>query len=89
MKDSQQTATETRMKRSAIAVEEAADVVERAATRVESNVVEGIQPDITEMRMYISELSESADIRQKRLTWAVWALALINLITLLVVLLRG
>ncbi len=89
MKDSKQTATETRIKRSAIAVEEAADVVERAATRVESNVVEGIQPDITEMRMYISELSESADVRQKRLTWAVWALALINLTTLLVVLLRG
>ncbi len=79
----------TRMKNSALAVEEAADVVERAAQRVETNVVDGIQPDINEMRIYISELSESADIRQKRLTWAIWALAIVNLLTIGLILLRG
>ncbi len=73
---------------SANTVGEAAEAVEEAATRVESNVVDGIQPDISEIRMYISELSEAANIRQKRLTWAVWALAAINLVTVGVVLWR-
>ena len=89
MTSAQPMTTATRMKNSALAVKEAADVVERAALRVESNVVEGIQPDINEMRIYISELSEAADVRQKRLTWAIWALAVINLITIAVMLLHG
>lgn len=81
--------TATRMKNSALAVEEAADIVERAAQRVETNVVDGIQPDINEMRIYISELSEAADIRQKRLTWAIWALAIVNLLAIGMILIRG
>jgi hypothetical protein len=82
-------AVASRIEDSVATVEEAVDVVEKAANKVETNVVEGIQPDITEVRLYMSELSEAVTIRQKRMTIAFWALAAVNLIVLAVVLLRG
>lgn len=88
MAEGQQEKIVTLMRRSATTVGDAAEAVEQAATRVESKVVNGIQPDINEIRLYISELSEAADVRQKRLTWAIWALAAINLLTLAVILPR-
>ena len=77
-----------RLASTANTVEQAADVVQEAASRVESNVTHGIQPDINELRIYMSELNETADVRQKRLLWAIWALIGINLVTLLVVVMR-
>ena len=88
MSTARQSNVVTLMQDSAVTVGEAAEAVEQAATRVESNVVHGIQPDINEIRMYISELSEAANIRQKRLTWAVWALLAVNLVTMAVVIFR-
>ncbi len=88
MKTHDRNSTVTRIQDSVAAVEEAAEVVGEAASKVESNVLEGIQPDITELRMHFSELSEAANIRQKRLTWAVWGLAATNLVVLAVLLLR-
>ena len=72
---------------SAASVEDAADLVQEAAAKVETNVTHGIQPDINELRIYMSELNEVADIRQKRILWAMWALIAINLVTLFVILL--
>ena len=69
-------------------VEQAADVVQQAAQKVETNVTEGIQPDINELRIYMGELNEAANIRQKRLLWAGFVLIAINLLTLLVVLIK-
>lgn len=70
----------------AASFEEAADVVQEAAAKVETNISQGIQPDINELRIYMKELNEVADVRQKRMLWAMWALIAINLITLIVVL---
>ncbi len=81
--------TAKRIEESVATVEEAVDVVEKAANKVETNVVEGIQPDITEVRLYMSELSEAVTIRQKRMTLAFWVLAALNLIVLATVLIRG
>ncbi len=89
MPEKEQIPTAERIEESVAAVEEAAEVVGEAATKVESNVLEGIRPDIAELRMYFSELSEAADIRQKRITWALWALAIANLAVLLIVLVRA
>ncbi len=89
MANSRTSSTAKRIEYSVAAVEEAAEVVGEAASRFESNVVEGIRPDITELRMYFSELSEAANLRQKRLTWAVAALAAVNLAVLALVLFRG
>lgn len=72
----------------AATVEEAVDVVQEAAAKVESNVTHGIQPDINELRYDMSELNEVADIRQKRILWAIWVLIAVNLVTLAVVLFR-
>lgn len=89
MSEDTKSAVASRIEDSVATVEEAVDVVEKAANKVETNVVEGIQPDITEVRLYMSELSEAVTIRQKRMTIAFWALAAVNLIVLAVVLLRG
>jgi len=72
----------------ASSIEDAADSVQEAAARVESKVVHGVGPDINELRIYMSKLNETADIRQKRLLWAVWGLIAINVLTLIVVLTR-
>lgn len=72
----------------ASSIEEAADLVQEAAERVETNVVHGVQPDINELRIYMSELNATADVRQKRLLWAMWVLIAINLVTLIVLLIR-
>lgn len=88
MDTTNQNSTVTRIQDSVAAVEEAAEVVGEAASKVESNVLEGIQPDITELRMYFSELSEAANIRLKRLTWAVWGLAATNIVVLAILLIR-
>ncbi|MGH1417897.1 MAG: hypothetical protein ACRBCJ_03465 [Hyphomicrobiaceae bacterium] len=77
--------TAERLESTATTVEDAVDVVQEAAARVETNVTHGIQPDINELRINISELNQTADIRQKRLLWAMWVLIAINLITLFVV----
>ena len=68
---------------SAAAMDDAVEVVQEAASAVERNVTEGIQPDINELRLYVSELNEAANIRQKRLLWSVWVLIGLNLLTLI------
>lgn len=68
-------------------IEGVVDVVQKAASGVEKHVTYGIQPDIAELRIYLSELKETADIRQMRLLWGVWILIAVNLLTLLVVVL--
>ena len=78
-----------RIETSASAVEEAAEVMQEAANRVESNVTEGIQPDINELRIYMSELNDAANIRQKRLLWAVWMLIALNILILVLIIMRG
>ena len=75
-----------RTDRWATTMEDAVDVVQEAAIRVESNVTEGIQPDINEIRLYMSQVNDAANIRQKRLLWALYALIVLNLVTLLAVL---
>jgi len=72
----------------ASSIEEAADLVQDAAGRVETNIVHGVQPDINELRILVSELNETADVRQKRLLWAMWSLIALNLATLLILLIR-
>ena len=67
---------------SAAAVDSAVEVVQEAASAVERNVTEGIQPDINELRLYVAELNQAANIRQKRLLWSVWVLIGLNLLTL-------
>lgn len=64
------------------ALEDATDVVQEAASRVETNVAEGIQPDMRELRIYMSELSESINVRLKRMLWAFWAILGMNLLLL-------
>ena len=74
---------------SATNVEEAADIVQDAVTRVENNVTHGIQPDINELKIYLNEINAVADIRQKRLLWAVWVLIALNLTTLITIILTS
>ncbi len=58
---------------SARVVESAAESAQEAAQLVESNVTEGIQPDIRELRINVSELNEKSEIRLRRIYLALLA----------------
>ena len=69
-------------------VEEATESVHKAVKRVESNVAEGIQPDVRELRIWMSELDEKADIRLQRITWVMIVLIVLNIVSILLSILR-
>jgi len=56
----------------------AAESVEKAASQVEAHVAGGIQPDVRELRLHVSEIQETANRRMKRLEWGLTALAILN-----------
>ncbi len=71
------------MEDSADTVTEAMDQMQDVATRLETNVADGIQPDVREMRQWLTALDEKADLRLKRMTWALWGLAALNAVVVL------
>ncbi len=71
------------LKQSAETAENARETVQKMATVVESNVSEGIQPDIRELRLWMSEIDEKADIRLKRMTYSLWILIALNAIIII------
>lgn len=64
--------------RSAKSVEDASDTVQKMANTVDTNVAEGIQPDIRELRIWMSDIDQKADIRLKRILWTLWIIAILN-----------
>lgn len=71
---------------SAQIVEFATDSVKKSAQAVESNVAEGIQPDLRDLRLYVADLNEKNNIRMRRMTFALWTLAALNVVALAVAL---
>ena len=68
-------------------MEDAVSTVKRTAANVESHVSSSLQPDLRELRMFITELNEKADLRLKRLYRAVAVLAALQVATILLVIL--
>ena len=66
-------------------VEGAVKSVEAAAARVESNVREGVQPDMRHIRLAMSEIDEKTNVRLKRIYWALLVLLVVNIGTFLAV----
>ncbi|PLX37809.1 MAG: hypothetical protein C0606_05950 [Hyphomicrobiales bacterium] len=64
----------------------AATKVQRGASAVETSVVDGIQPDLRELRLKVSELDEKIDVRLKHINLSLVGLLAIDIVTLLAVL---
>lgn len=71
------------LKQSVETAENARETVQKMASVVESNVSEGIQPDIRELRIWMSDIDKKADIRLKRIYYALWILISLNAIILI------
>ena len=63
-------------------VEDASDTVQQMANAIETNVSEGIQPDIRELRMWMSDIDEKANVRLKRILWVLCIILILNIFIL-------
>ena len=67
-------------------VEFATDSVKKSAESVETNVSQGIQPDLRDLTVYVAELHEMNNVRMKRITYSIWVLFALNISAILVAL---
>ncbi len=69
-------------------VEDAVATMKESTSTVENHMTANMQPDIRELRHFIAELNEKANLRLKRVYRAMVGLIVLNAITLLLVVLR-
>ncbi len=74
------------IEQSADDVKEAAAAVQDAANTIETKVSKNIQPDISDLRVNVSGLNDSANVRQKRLLWGMWAMLGLHTLTIILIL---
>ncbi len=69
-------------------VDHAVGTIDRAAASVQSNVSDGIQPDMRELRQLMADLRDTVSIAFRRIFWAVIAGIALNIVVLVVLLTR-